>query len=223
MNIGFNINNQIERCSQEDVNYFKEIPVANIGDCMNRNACLSSALRPANKVKLCGSAYTIKSVAGDNLLLYYAIDNAKENDVIIYSADGYDNRAICGELMCSWAMKRKLGGIIIDGAVRDIEALSELDFPVYYKSVSPNGPFKNGPGEVNVPLAVRNQVINPGDLIVGDSDGIICIKQEDIPQLKEDVDKVMEKEKKIFEGVINHSFYEIGWVYDKLNENQIKY
>jgi len=223
MNIGFNINNHIERCSQEDINYFKEIPVANIGDCMNRNACLSSELRPANKVKLCGSAYTIKSVAGDNLLLYYAIDTAQENDVIVYTADGYDNRAICGELMCTWAMKRKLGGIIVNGAVRDIDALKELDFPVYYKAVSPNGPFKNGPGEVNVPIAIRNQVINPGDLIVGDGDGIICIQQKDIAQLKVDVDKVVKKEERIFDRIIKDSSYDIDWVYETLNKNQIDY
>lgn len=223
MNIGFNINNQIERCSQENINYFKEIPVANIGDCMNRNACLSSELKPANKVKLCGNAYTIKSVAGDNLLLYYAIENAQENDVIIYSADGYENRAICGELMCTWAMKRKLGGIIINGAVRDIEALNMLNFPVYYKSVSPNGPYKNGPGEVNSPLAIRNQVINPGDLIVGDADGIICIPKNNISQLKDDVEQVLKKEQKIFDGINKDNTFDIDWVYEKLNKNQINY
>ncbi|MGD1815823.1 MAG: RraA family protein [Pleomorphochaeta sp.] len=223
MNIGFSINNNIERCSQEDINFFKGIPVANIGDCMNRNSCLSAELIPANKKKLCGNAYTIKSVAGDNLLLYYAIDNAQENDVLVYSADGYDNRAICGELMCTWAMKRKLGGIIINGAVRDIDALSELDFPVYYKSVSPNGPYKNGPGEVNSPLAIRNQVINPGDLIVGDSDGIICIQQKYILELKEKVQQVLKKEEKIFDGIIKNNTFETDWVYEILNKNQITY
>lgn len=223
MNIGFSINNHIERCSQEDINYFKEIPVANIGDCMNRNACLSADLIPANKVKLCGSAYTVKSVAGDNLLLYYAIEKAQENDVIIFSADGYENRAICGELMCSWAMKKKLGGIIVNGAVRDIEALSQLDFPVYYKSVSPNGPYKNGPGEVNSSLAINNQVINPGDLIVGDADGIICIKQKYISQLKDDVEQVLKKEQKIFDGINKDNTFDIDWVYEKLNENHIDY
>jgi regulator of RNase E activity RraA len=223
MNIGFNINNHIERCSQENIKYFKEIPVANIGDCMNRNACLSAEFKPANKVKLCGSAYTIKSVAGDNLLLYYAIGNAQENDVIVYNADGYENRAICGELMCTWAMKRKLGGIIINGAVRDIEALNKLDFPVYYKSVSPNGPYKNGPGEVNSPIAIGNQVINPGDLIVGDADGIICIQKKYISQLKEDVEQVLKKEQKIFDGINKDNTFDIDWVYEKLNKNQINY
>lgn len=223
MNIGFNINNQIERCSQEDINFFREIPVANIGDCMNRNSCLTSELKPANKVKMCGSAYTIKSVAGDNLLLYYAIANAQENDILVFSADGYENRAICGELMCSWAMKRKLGGIIIYGAVRDIEALGELNFPVYYKSVSPNGPYKNGPGEVNSTLAIGNQVINPGDLIIGDTDGIICIQKQNISQLKKDVELVQNKELKILEGIYKDGSFDIDWVYEKLDNNQIKY
>ena len=107
--------------------------------------------------------------------------------------------------------------------MRDIDALKELDFPVYYKAVSPNGPFKNGPGEVNVPIAIRNQVINPGDLIVGDGDGIICIQQKDIAQLKVDVDKVVKKEERIFDRIIKDSSYDIDWVYETLNKNQIDY
>ena len=89
------------------------------------------------------------------------------------------SRALCGEIMSNYAKSRGIAGIIIDGCVRDSYTLSQMDFPVYAKGITPNGPYKNGPGEMNFPVSFAGIVINPGDIIVGDSDGLLAIRPDE--------------------------------------------
>lgn len=178
-NAGFRIFTRINRPDPAIVEGFRGLPVANIGDSMNRSSLLDARLRRISRVDLLGPAFTVKSRAGDNLMLHKALDMAQPGDVIVFDGHGDLTTAITGELMMQTAIEKKLGGVIIDGAIRDLAALRELPLPIYAAGVTPAGPYKDGPGEINVPVTVGSVVIHPGDIIVGDEDGIVAIRPGD--------------------------------------------
>jgi RraA family protein len=155
-----------------------KLPVSNVSDNMQRH--IGARLRPVHRTgTLVGTAFTVKVPAGDNLMVHRAIDMAERGDVIVVDAGGGLEHAIIGELMASWARKRGIAGFVIDGAIRDSDALSRGDYPVYAVGVTHRGPYKDGPGEINVPVSIGGLVVRPGDLIVGDHDGVLAIPPAD--------------------------------------------
>lgn len=182
-NIGMRIYQEIHRPDQKIVESFKDLPTSVIADNMNRMYCMNAKIKPLNKTSLIGTAFTVKTRPGDNLLVHKAIDLAKEGDILIVDAQGDLTNAIIGELMVLWAKKKGLGGFIIDGAIRDSDSIATIDFPVYAVGISPNGPYKDGPGEINVPVVCGGLVVRPGDIIVGDPDGVVVIQPQDAPDL----------------------------------------
>ncbi|MEI0548560.1 RraA family protein, partial [Klebsiella sp. 72742] len=111
---------------------------------------------------LCGAALTVKARPGDNLMLHYAIDSAEPGDVIVVDAGGDLTNALIGEMMVAYAVKRGVAGIVIHGAIRDAGSIKAGDFPLFAAGVSHRGPYKDGPGEINVPIAIDGMVIEPG-------------------------------------------------------------
>lgn len=217
MNIGYQIYKDFPRLSQNKIKQFKNVPIANIGDACNRMLCLNHKIQSMNGLSILGQAYTVKVPAGDNLLFYYAIDQAQPGDVIVVDGQGYLDRALCGEIMATYALKRKLGGFVIDGAIRDIEDLQKLEFPVFASGVCPNGPYKNGPGEINVPVCVGGQIIHPGDLIVGNKEGIVVIPRLEIDDVLKKSLLIVQKEEKMMKDIDENQF-DLSWVYKKLEE-----
>jgi regulator of RNase E activity RraA len=116
-------------------------------------------------------------------MVHKAIDAAAPGDVIVVDAGGVLEQAIIGEIMSSWAAKRGLAGMVIDGAVRDSAALAQNAFPVYARGVTPRGPYKNGPGEINCPVSVGGMVVMPGDIVAGDEDGLVCVPRADAEEI----------------------------------------
>lgn len=182
-NIGMRINTKINRPAKELISQFEHLPVPVIADNMNRMFCMNSTIRPFNNKPLLGPAFTIRTRPGDNLLVHKALDLAEPGDILVVDAQGDLTNAIIGELMVLYAQKRNLGGFIIDGAIRDIGAIGNLDIPVYAAGVNPRGPYKDGPGEINVSVNCGGAVVNPGDILVGDQDGIVVINPADAEQL----------------------------------------
>lgn len=129
---------------------FEQLPAANIADTMNRIAVLGNGIKRISSPKkpiMAGFAITVKVRAGDNLMLHAALDMAGENDVIVVSNEGDRSRALMGEIMVAYAhCMKKIAGIVLDGPIRDIDALSVLDFPLFATGSNPAGPFKQGPG-----------------------------------------------------------------------------
>lgn len=193
-NPGFRIFTKIKRPESELVAQFSGLPVANIGDEMNRIACMDSGIRPLNSAPLLGSALTVRSRAGDNLILNRAIDMAMPGDVLVVDAGGDTLHALIGENMIMWAESRGIAGLIVDGAVRDLESIQKMKFPCYARAIQPNGPFKNGPGEINVRIACGKQLVSPGDIIVGDADGIVVIPQQDAMEVLKNARNKLKKE-----------------------------
>ena len=108
-------------------------------------------------------------------MVHYALNIAEPGDVIVVDAGGDLTNALVGELMLAFAASKRLAGVVINGAVRDSRSIRDKAFPVYAAGVTHRGPYKDGPGEVNVAVAIDGMVVQPGDLIVGDDDGVLCI------------------------------------------------
>lgn len=177
-NVGFRIFTKIDRPDRSLVEQFAGIPTSNINDEMNRLFCMDSGIKPYNSLPLIGTAVTVKAPAGDNLAFHRALDIAQPGDVVVVDASGCLERSVAGEMMIVYAQKRGLAGLIVDGAVRDLDGIHRAEIPVYARGINPQGPYKNGPGEINVPIACGGQVVFPGDIIVGDEDGIVVIRPE---------------------------------------------
>jgi RraA family protein len=192
--IGNRIFTKISRPDPAIVARFKGVPSSNVGDAMHRIGCMHARIKPYNKTPLLGTAYTVRTRSADNLLLHYAMDHAQPGDVIVIDAQGELNSALLGEHMATWAHSRGLAGIIVDGAIRDQHGIASLAFPVYAAGVQPNGPFKHGPGEINTPISCGNIVVNPGDIVVGDEDGIAVIPQAYAAVIADEVDLHILKE-----------------------------
>ncbi len=155
---------------------FIGVPVANVSDGMSRLFAGGARLRPMHSGRpMSGPALTVRTRPGDNLMIHKALQMAEPGDIIVVDAGGDLTNALIGELMVGTAIQRKLGGFVIDGAIRDAKALREGDFPVFAAGVTHRGPYRDGPGEINVPIALDGMVIEPGDLIIGDDDGVLCV------------------------------------------------
>ena len=194
------------------VDEFKGLPVANIADCMNRLASINAGLRPYNQAPLLGTALTVRVPGGDNLMFYKAIELAQPGDVLVIAAGGALDRALCGEIMVNYARKKGVAGFVIDGCIRDSGIISGLDFPVYAKGLTPNGPYKNGPGEIGLPVAMGGQVICSGDIIVGDADGLLTVKPEEAIGLVAEAKAVSAKEEMMLADIEAGRGLDLAWL-----------
>lgn len=177
MAVGFRVEPTGEKISPDLVDAFRGIATSHASDSMNRHTGIFG-LRPYHKRGyLAGPALTVRTTPGDNLMIHYAIDIAEPGDVIVIDGAGGEQQALLGELMGRHAQKRGIAGFVVDGAIRDIGWFD--DFPCYARTNTHRGPYKNGPGELNVPVTIGGQVVMPGDLIIGDEDGLLAISPRD--------------------------------------------
>ena len=200
--IGYSVKARKRQVSVEMVNKFKSIPVANISDVMSRIVAGGPKLRPMHaKGGLAGPAVTVKTRPGDNLMVHHAFNTASPGDVIVVDAGGDLTNAIVGELMLSYAKIKGLAGVIIHGAVRDYNWINTNEFPVYAGGVTHRGPYKDGPGEINVPIAIDGMVIHPGDLMLGDADGVLCVPIDAAGDILKAAQGKLAAEKKTMEDI----------------------
>lgn len=194
---GFRIGPDFER--PENTDFFKtlidfETPL--LSDGLNNFNTLESTIKPVVPgVTLAGPALTVKMRPADNLMLHKAIDLAQPGDIIIVDTGGTTDYAILGDLMTSSAFKKNVGGFVIDGAIRDIDQLKEKNYPVFAKAISPNVGDKDGPGEINYPISCGGVVVNPGDYVIGDANGVVVIPPDQLDNILEKSKKKMKYEK----------------------------
>lgn len=182
--IGFSIARRQRKVDAATVARFRELPAANISDVMSRMVAGGARLRPMHGGGvLAGPAFTVKTRPGDNLMVHKALDTAEPGDVVVVDAGGDLTNAIIGELMSTYAANRGIAGIVIDGAIRDLATIRRGSFPVYAAGVTHRGPYKDGPGQINVRIALDGMVIEPGDLIVGDDDGLVCVPFDQVEEV----------------------------------------
>ena len=182
--IGFSVQPIGRRASPEFVRKYQSLPVANVSDCMSRLTGGGPRLRPYHgEGVMSGPAFTVKTRPGDNLIVHKALDIALPGDVVVVDAGGDLTNSIVGEIMISYAINRGLAGLVINGSIRDSDALRRVSFPVYAAGVTHRGPLKTGPGEIGRPIAFDGMVIEPGDLIIGDGDGVLCIPFDEVEEV----------------------------------------
>ncbi len=221
MDIGYRIISEFSRPDPALIQKFTGIPVANIGDCMSRTAAISSAIQPVGDFRLQGPAYTVRVPAGDNLLVFYAIDHAKPGDVIVIDGGGFTERALVGEIVASYAQKRGIAGFVVDGAIRDKAEIIQLGIPVFCRAITPNGPYRNGPGEIGVPVNIGGRIIEPGDIVIGDEGGLVSFSPSMAEILLEKALVFSENEAQTLKGIYEKGYLNLKWMYDKLKDEGV--
>jgi RraA family protein len=150
----------------------------NVGDCLGRMAAMDSRIKGLSQgMKVVGPALTVKVPPSDNLMIHKALTLVKPGDVLVIDGGGDHAWALLGFLMVSTAIKLGLAGMVVDGCIRDAAEIRASGFPVFAAGINPNGPMKNGPGEINFPIQCGGQLIHPGDMIVADDDGVVVVPQ----------------------------------------------
>ncbi|MCY7318305.1 MAG: RraA family protein [Ramlibacter sp.] len=184
MSLGFRVLRPTQRAPDALLDRFADVLTAHLSDNMGRLVAAGSRLRPMHRSgRLVGNALTVKVRPGDNLMVHKAIDMAQPRDVIVVDAGGELTQAIVGELMMRHAQKRGVAGLVIDGAIRDLATIGADTYPVYAAGVTHRGPYKEGPGEINVPIAIDGMVVHPGDIVIGDEDGVVAVPLQQAEQL----------------------------------------
>ena len=206
------------RAPRELIEAYRNLPTANISDNMNRLNGVSAGIRPVHgSAKLIGSAFTARTRPGDNLIVHKALDMLGPGDVLVIDAGGEVSNAILGEIAMRIAMGNGAAGAVVDGAIRDTLAFAEAGFPCFARGSSHRGPHKDGPGELNVPVSVGGAVVRPGDVVVGDADGVVVVPLEDAETVARMTEETMAKEaetmRRIEDGTLDR-----GWVDRTLRE-----
>jgi len=178
-------NASAEQANSAILETLRDLPAAALSDNMHRNIG-TSGLHPYHRPgtrSMAGTAVTARSRGGDNLTYLRALEFCRPGDVLVIDAQGDLSNAVVGGILSFYAARIGLSGVVIDGAIRDVAEIRERDFPVYARGVTHRGPYKDGPGEINVPISVGGMVVNPGDIVVGDQDGLLAIAPADAERL----------------------------------------
>lgn len=193
---------EFERVSADVVAKAGSFQAAILADVAGRRGTMHARVAPVHQnMKLAGSAFTVEVRPGDNLMIHAAIALAKPGDVLVIDGKGDQTAALMGTLMLSACKEIGLAGVIVDGAIRDKLEILDLDFPVFSIGFNPAGPTKYVPGRINHPICAGGTTVNPGDLVVGDADGVVVIERAKAPALLALADKKVADEAARIEAI----------------------
>ena len=203
MALGFRVLPSPARAPKETIDSIARHAVSNLCDSMGRthNAGGGMLRQMYRGGKLCGPALTVRTAPGDNLLIHKAIDMAQPGDVIVVDGGGALDAALIGDIMTSYALTRSVAGFVIDGAVRDTEELAIRDLPVFARGVSPRGPTREGPGEINIAISIGGTIVQPGDIVVGDADGVVFVPPVQADAVLAAVANLLAKEQALLKSI----------------------
>ncbi|GEM_PF-268856 len=216
---GLYIFTNINRPPQKLIDAFIGIPAATLAGNMNRMSCMNATIQSINHLPLLGPAFTVKSHPGDNLLFQKALDLAQPGDVVVMDAEGDLITPVMGKLLALWAKHRGLGGFIIDGAVCNIGALRKMDIPIYAAGTALAMSYKDRPGKINAPVTCGGVVVNPGDILVGDEDGVVVINPRDADELLKKSKDTIRMEQKMIEDIEDGTWNRM-WIEEALTSRQ---
>jgi 4-hydroxy-4-methyl-2-oxoglutarate aldolase len=186
----------IARPPKELIEAFREIGTATVHEASGRKGAVTSAIKPIKAgVRLCGPAFTVQCHPGDNLMLHKAIERAQPGDILVASVGGYFEAGYWGGLMATSAVAKKIGGLAIDGSIRDSAEIIRMGFPIFCRGFCIRGTTKTVLGLINHPTLFGGVLIHPGDLILGDDDGIVVVERMECEEVLEKSIKRVEAEK----------------------------
>lgn len=170
-----------KRLTEQQIDALKRLGAATVYEGQGQVGALDSGIKPVHPTfKVAGTALTVDCAPGDNLILHYALTMGKPGDVLVVNAKGFLETGHCGDVMSFAAKRAGFAGIVMDGSVRDAAGLIAMDFPVFSRGLSIKAPSKNQPGKLNVPIICGGVLIRPGDILVGDQDGVVVVAAEDV-------------------------------------------
>lgn len=218
---GFRIRTDFIRLDRGIMEEFREFATPDISDLLNRLYAVDPEIRclTAPHHTVCGPACTVKVFPGDNLMVHKSLDVARPGDVVVIDASGARTNAVLGDLISAKARHRGISGFVVDGLVRDLPSIEELDFPVFARGTTPIGPLHRGPGEINYPICLGGVVVNPGDLIVADAAGVIVVPREIAPELLQRLKQHQDANRNYLESVRRGEFSN-AWVDRVLQDQQ---
>lgn len=208
----------IERPSPEIIKEFSNLASATIHEASGRKGYIDCAIKPINSgIKICGPAFIVQCAPGDNLMLHKALERAQHGDVIVADVGGAYDYGYFGNLMATSALSRGVGGLCIDGCIRDSAEIIASGFPIFARGFCIRGTVKSTLGVINYPTVFGGQTIFPGDLIVGDDDGLVVVRLADcadvLQKAKTRVNKEIEKEAVLKTGVSSVEFNNLGPIF----------
>jgi 4-hydroxy-4-methyl-2-oxoglutarate aldolase len=203
---------------------FRDIPTGNICDSNDFEGCMDAEMMPLHyKFKTAGVAMTVTCAPGDNLTIHKAIALAEPGTVLVIDCGGIAKRGVFGELFATSCAARGIVGVVVNGACRDKRELIEMNFPVFSIGVSPNGTRKEVCGEIDIPVNCAGVVVNPGDVIVGDADGVVCVRKDKAAEVLERSKAKMAKEIEMREHLARgKTTVELLGFQKKLNMNEVR-
>ena len=217
------VKKNFERPSAEQIESLQAVPTGFVVDAQNGTGALDWRIKPLGEsMEFVGSALTVEAEPRDYLPVQPAIALSHPGDVLVISNGGYDGAAVIGDNVAAMAKNMGIAGIVTDGLVRDIEGILAAEIPVFCCGVSPNSPYAHGPGRVGLPISISRSVIQPGDMIVGDRNGVVVISRNDIDKVISSIEVVKKKEVEL-ESKIEKGLCYAAWVDDYLQSNRTKY
>lgn len=219
--ISFGYIEEIDRGKLALIEQLRNVDASNVTDAQGRLGTMDPRIKPIKSgTRILGPAITVELPLGDNLMLYVALKLAQPGDVLVVNTNGNYSKAIWGELMTQSALALKLGGIVIDGFIRDIEANRKRELPIYCCGSVPVSVEKNGPGFVNGEICCGGIPVRPGDVIIGDDDGVVVVKKENLPIVLENLTSLENREKERILQISSGEEILPSWVDKKMEELQ---
>lgn len=219
---GFRIKKEIDRLPQQLIESFLEFSTPDISDMLNRMYTMNAGIQDLTGYgAIIGSACTVKVYPGDNLMVHKALDIVQPGDIVVVDC-GVMSNGIIGDLIATKAKHRGIAGFVIDGLIRDVEGVRAAGMPVYARGNTPKGPLHRGPGEINYPISCGGIVVNPGDIVYADANGVVTIHQDFAEELLGMLSASKERLKDYIANVKLGKFSN-AWVDNTLNANNCLY
>jgi len=199
-----------------------EVPTGYITDVQGRRGALDCGIKPLfDFPALAGPAVTVKTVPDDNLAVFAAMGVVQAGDVLVIATDNWAGSAMLGDLVAAMFNNIGIAGVVTDGAARDLSGIRQVGLPIYARGLTANSSQKNGPGTIGAPISIGGVIVHPGDIIVGDRDGVAVLSREKIPEALEGIKAVRERELAIEERIAAGMTMP-DWVKEFLAGDQVK-
>jgi RraA family protein len=215
---GFRVRLDFPRPDEKLMKQLSAFETPDISDLLNRLYSVDSEITclTGSHRRLCGPVCTVKVYPGDNLMVHKVLDVAKPGDIVVIDANGSRQYAVLGDLISTKAKHRGIAGFVVDGLIRDLPGIQELDFPVFARGTTPIGPLHRGPGEINFPICCGGRVVNPGDVLVADGSGIVVVPRNILSELVDRLERNREANVAYLAGVQRGQFSN-DWVDEVLD------